>query len=170
VIGIAVGGLLVLGGGIFFVMQRQAEESRQAAERAAHLAAEKMAQEVRDAQKKAADEAKKAAAEVVFLSVVSEPLGAVAEATWPGGVKAAATPFDLQVPKNAKVHFAFSKPEFLPSQQDIVADSPQVVKVTLVAEPKKVVARPPLQQQRPNATRAKAKSSKDGEDTIPVEF
>jgi hypothetical protein len=131
------------------------------------VAADRMAQQVRDAQRQAEDDARKLEAEKVFLSVVSEPLGAVAEATWQGGVKAGATPFDLQVPKNAKVHFVFSKPDYLPSTLDIIADTPQVVKQALVAEPKKVVSRP---AGKPNATPTKAKPGKEGDDTIPVEF
>ena len=101
---------------------------------------------------------------------MSEPLGALVEATWKGGAKAAATPFDLSVPKNMKVHFAFSKREFFPFGTDVIADTPQVVKATLQPEPK-ATARVVKQRDEESPKRAKpASDSKNADDTIPVEF
>ena len=169
--GIAVGAVIIAGGGIFFVMQQQAAESRRAAEEAAHLAAKRMAEEV-EAKRKADEEAvRKAESERVFLSVVSEPLGALVEATWTGGAKAGATPFDLQVPKNVKVHFAFSKKDFLPYAQDIIADSPQVVKAQLNAEPRAVEKRSrPSEGETTVTKKAVPASDKKGDSEIPLEF
>jgi serine/threonine protein kinase len=171
-LGVGVGAVALVGGIIFVLMQQQAEENRRAAERAAHLAAERVAQEARDAARKAEEAARAQENEKVFLSVVSEPLGALAEATWKDGAKAAQTPFEMQVPKNVKVHFAFSKKDFFPYQTDVIADTAQVVKAALQPEPRKEarVARP---RDNPPATAATAKpaDAKDQkDDPIPVEF
>ena len=173
-VGLGVGGLAVVGGLIFFMMQQQGEENRKAAERAAHLAAERVAQDAREAAKKAEETARAQENEKVFLSVVSEPLGALVEATWKDGAKAAATPFDLSVPKNVKVHFAFSKKDFFPYATDVIADTPQVVKATLQAEPKAAapqrVARPRDDESNKKARPAANPDSKNPDETIPVEF
>ena len=171
-VGVSLGGLAVIGGAIFFMLQNQAEENRKAAERAAHLAAERVAQEARDAAKKAEDAAKAQQAEKVFLSVVSEPLGALAEATWKDGAKALATPFELEVPKNTKVHFACSMKGYFPYATDVIADTPQVVKCPLQAEPRK---EPPQRVVRSHDEESPKKAkpasdSKNADDTIPVEF
>jgi hypothetical protein len=171
-IGLGAGGLAIIVGIIFFVGQQQGEENRKAAERAAHLAADRVAADTREAAKKREEEQKAQENEKVFLSVVSEPLGALAEVTWKDGAKAAATPFDLSVPKNMKVHFAFSKAGHFPYATDVIADTPQVVKATLQAEPK---APPPPRVVKPreeeSANKAKpAKEQKSSDDTIPVEF
>ena len=168
------GGLLVIGGVIFFVIQQQGEENRKAAERAAHLAAERVAQDAREAAKKAEEAAKAQENEKVFLSVVSEPLQALVEATWKDGVKSALTPFDMQVPKNVKIHFAFSKRDYFPYATDVIADTPQVVKAALQAEPK-AAQQPRVVKQRddesPKKTKqAAAPDSKNPDETIPVEF
>ena len=171
-LGLGGAGLLLIGGA-FFVLQQQAEENRRAAERAAHMAAERVAQETREASRKAEESARRAENEKVFLSVVSEPLGATVEATWKDGVRAGVTPFDLSVPKNMKVHFAFSKKEYLPYVQEVIADAPQVVKVALAQEPQArvAVARPGVSTRRPDESGKKAKpaTDKDKED-IPLEF
>ena len=101
------------------------------------------------------------------LSVVSEPVGAIVEATWKDGVKAAVTPFDLAVPKNASVHFAFSKKDFVAWATDVVADAPKVVRASLLAEPKPVPPVPAIRAADRSNKKARA-SEKD--DTIPVEF
>jgi hypothetical protein len=165
-VGAGVGAVAVVGGIIFFLMQQQAEENRKAAERAAQLAADRIAQEARKA-----EEARKAQEnDKIYLSVVSDPLGALVEATWKDGAKAAATPFDLSVPKNTKVHFAFSKKEYFGYATDVIADTPQVVKATLQPEPK---APPKVVRSREEESPKKAKpasDNKNADDTIPVEF
>jgi hypothetical protein len=172
--GLGLGGLAVLGAVIFFVIQQQGEENRKAAERAAHLAAERVAQDAREAAKKAEDAARAQENERVFLSVVSEPLQALVEATWKGGVKSGLTPFDLQVPKNVKVHFAFSKREFFPYATDVIADIPQVVKATLQAEPRAAppprVVRQRDEESSKKTRQAAAPDNKNPDETIPVEF
>ena len=156
------------------MMQQQGEENRKAADRAAHLAAERVAQDARDAARKAEEAAKAQENEKVFLSVVSEPLGALVEATWKDGAKAAATPFDLSVTKNVKVHFAFSKRDYFPYATDVIADTPQVVKATLQAEPR--AAQPPRvvksrdEESSKRARAAAVPDSKNPDETIPVEF
>jgi hypothetical protein len=124
------------------------------------------AREARDAQQRAAaEEQKKLQAQPVSLSVVSEPLGATVEVTWTGGAKAAVTPFDLSVPRNAKVHFAFSKKDFVGYATDMVADAPQVVRAQLIEVPKPP---PPVAQKA--ARKAKPAKADDSEDKIPVEI
>jgi len=173
-VGLGVGGLAVVGGLVFFMMQQQGEENRKAAERAAHLAAERVAQDARDAARKAEENARAQENEKIFLSVVSEPLGALVEATWKDGAKAAATPFDLSVTKNVKVHFAFSKRDYFPYATDVIADTPQVVKATLQAEPRAAQS-PRVVKSRDEESLKRAKAaavpdSKNPDETIPVEF
>jgi hypothetical protein len=91
----------------------------------------------------------RAAPETVFLAVVSDPHGAVAEATWNDGKKAGTTPFEVEVPKNAKVRVEFSKAGFSPYVAEFVADAPQLVEGKLAEQP-----RPPP---APQATRASRK-------------
>jgi len=166
-----VGGVAVVGGIIFVLMQQQAEENRRAADRAAHLAAERVAAEARDAQRKAEEAQKAQENEKVFLSIVSEPLGALVEATWKDGAKAGATPFELSVPKNQKVHFAFSKREYFGYATDVIADTPQVVKATLQPEPRAAAPKVPKSREEESGKKAKpASDSKNADDTIPVEF
>jgi serine/threonine protein kinase len=171
--GLGFGGLALVAGIFFVVIQQQNEENRKASDRAAHIAAERVAQDAREAQRKAEEAAKAQENERVFLSVVSEPLQARAEATWKDGVKSGVTPFDLQVPKNVKVHFAFSKRDYFPYATDVIADIPQVVKATLQAEPK---AAPPPRVVKPRdeesskKTRQATAPDKNLDDPIPVEF
>jgi serine/threonine protein kinase len=167
-VGLAVGAIASVGAVGWFVVQ-QGDENRRAAERAARTTAERVGAEDRAAQKQAAvDEQQKQLALPVSLSVVSEPLGATVEATWIGGAKAAATPFDLTVPHNAKVHFAFSKKDYVGYATEVVADAPQVIRAQLIEVPK---APPPrvvrkVEQADKKATPAKA----EAEDTIPIEI
>jgi serine/threonine-protein kinase len=172
--GLGFAGLAAAVGVIFFVVQQQGEENRKAADRAAHIAAERVAQEARDAAKKAEEVAKAQENEKVFLSVVSEPLGALAEVTWKDGARAAATPFDLSVPKNTKVHFAFSKRDYFSYATDVIADTPQVVKATLQAGPRAAqlqrVDKSRDDESGRGARQAAIPDSKNPDDTIPVEF
>src|SRR5207248_9330235 len=88
-------------GGIVALVLQQARENREAAVRAAQLAAQRIAEQAREAAVRAEDEQRRLESEKVQLSVVSEPVGAIVEATWKDGVKAAVTPFDPAVPKYA---------------------------------------------------------------------
>ncbi|MFL5249633.1 MAG: serine/threonine protein kinase [Myxococcales bacterium] len=87
-----------------------------------------------------------AAPETVFLAVVSDPHGAIAEATWSDGKKAGITPFEVEVPKSAKVRVEFSKAGFSPYVADLVADVSQLVEGKL--------PEPPSPPPAPPATRA----------------
>jgi alkanesulfonate monooxygenase SsuD/methylene tetrahydromethanopterin reductase-like flavin-dependent oxidoreductase (luciferase family) len=165
-VGVGAGAIAVVGGIVLFVLQ-QSSENRRAAEQAAHLAAQRFADQARQAQR-AEEEQKRQESERVQLSVVSDPMGAVVEATWNGGVKAAVTPFDLAVPKNASVRFAFTKKEFLSHTIEILADTPKVVRASLLAEPKA----PPVVKAKSERSEKKSKqaSSESDESSIPVEF
>jgi hypothetical protein len=101
--------------------------------------------------------------------VISDPAGAVVEARWSGGVKAAVTPFDLLVPKNANVHLAFSKGDLVPWATEVVADAPKVVRAALLARAR---AAPVRRAAKANASEKKARqaSAEMKDDTIPVEF
>jgi serine/threonine protein kinase len=161
---------LVLVGGIVALVLQQARENREAAVRAAQLAAQRIAEQAREAGLRAQEEQRRLESEKVQLSVVSEPVGAIVEATWKDGVKAAVTPFDLAVPKNAGVHFAFSKKDFVAWATDVVADAPKVVRASLLAEPKPV-APAPVVKGKPDRSEKKARqASSEKDDTIPVEF
>jgi serine/threonine protein kinase len=90
-----------------------------------------------------------AAPQTVFLAVVSDPHGAIAEATWNDGKKAGITPFEVEVPKSARVRVEFSKGGFSPQVAELVADVSQLVEGKLAEQP-----RPPP---APQATRASKK-------------
>jgi serine/threonine protein kinase len=173
---------VVLGGGagaviagIVFLIMQQNEENRRAAERAAHLAAERVAEESRKAAEAAREKEREqgGANAKVFFSVVSDPLGALVEATWKDGAKGGVTPLELEVPKNVKVRFAFSKRDYLPYAEERIADAAQVVKATLQVEPRVVAARPvpeSKKRERRSARAAQPPAEKSADDTIPVEF
>ena len=163
-VGVGAGAIAVIGGIILFVLQ-QSSENRRTAEQAAHLAAQHIADQAKQAALRAEEEQKRQESERVQLSVVSDPMGAVVEATWNGGVKAAVTPFDLAVPRNTSVRFAFAKKEFVSHTIEILADTPKVVRASLVAEPK---AAPPVV--RAKTEKPKRPSSESDDSSIPVEF
>jgi len=161
---------LVVGlGGIAWFMQQQGAENRRAAERAAQLAAQRFADEAREAARRAEEEQRQKESERVQLSVVSDPVGAIVEAIWKDGAKAAVTPFDLSVPKNANVRFAFSKKDFVAQSMEVVADAPKVVKAALAAEAKPPPARV-VKPRGPSEQRPKKTSPEFDEDDIPKEF
>ncbi len=163
-IGLSAVAVAVVGGIVVFVLQQSAE-SRRAAERAAHLAAQQFAEQARQQALWNEEEQRRRAGEKVQLSVVSDPVGAIVEAAWKDGVKAAVTPFDLEVPRNSSVKLSFSKKEYIPSMIQILADTPQVVRASLVAEPKPA-ARAKSKPARAERTKAPEKQESD----IPVEF
>jgi serine/threonine protein kinase len=171
IVGISVGALALVGGVVGFVVWQQGESQKQT-ERLAHLAASKAAEEARKQAEAAASKEKEAGdSGPVFLSVVSDPLGAKVDATWKGGEKTGETPLALEVPKNVKVHFSFARQGYLPYAEDVIADSAQVVKAPLTAEPRVAnsgVARP---SRPPRGSSGKAKAADPTNDsTIPVEF
>ena len=162
-------GALALAGGLAFLVLQQAEESRRETERA-QLAAERVALQAREAARRAEEEQARLAHEQILLSVVSDPEGAAVEAAWNGGVKAAVTPFQLFVPRNASVHFAFSKRDFLSWAIDVIADAPKVVRASL-AQAKAAPARRAAQvKAQVPQSRARQASAEMKDDTIPVDF
>ncbi|OLC77020.1 MAG: hypothetical protein AUH83_05330 [Deltaproteobacteria bacterium 13_1_40CM_4_68_19] len=161
--------VLAAASGVVFFVRQQAGENRRAAERAAQLAAQHIGEQAREAALRAEEEQRRLQNDKIQLSVVSEPVGAIVEVTWKEGVKGGVTPFDLSVPKNASVRFTFSKKDFVSWTTDVIADTPKVVRASLLAEPKPA---PP-----PRAIKVKSEGSgkKPGqaaskEDDIPVEF
>jgi hypothetical protein len=130
-----IGAVVVLGGGgIGYAMHassvKASEEARALAEKK-HK--EKLATEAAavDAAAAADDAAKN---ERVFLSVVSDPSGATVEATWAaGGKKHGTAPFTMDVPKNTKVHFEYTKDNYSPFSTEVIADQPQAVNAVLKA-------------------------------------
>ncbi|TMA26812.1 MAG: hypothetical protein E6J78_12600 [Deltaproteobacteria bacterium] len=168
-VGLGAAALAVVGGVLFLVLQSM-EESRRATE-AMHRAADRVAEEARRAAKEK-ETAQQQENAKVSLSVVSDPLGALCEATWKEGAKVGLTPLEIEVPKNVKVHFAFSKKDYLPYVEERIADAAQLVKVTLQAEPKVVAARPVPESKKRESRRAQQAKSADTakQDDIPVEF
>jgi hypothetical protein len=166
-VGIGAGALVVIGLVVFLVMQ-QMEESRRTAEQTRAAV-----QRMEDSRKAAAEREKQQQQEnqKVTLSISSEPIGALCEATWKDGAKVGLTPMEIEVPKNVKIHLAFSKKEFLPYVEERIADAAQLVKVVLQAEPKVVAARPVPESKK---TKEKADQTPKGEpagkDDIPLEF
>jgi serine/threonine protein kinase len=161
---------LAIAGAVVVVMLRQADENRRAAEHAAQLVAQRVAEQARAAALRAQEEQRRLEAEKVQLSVVSDPVGAIVEATWKDGAKAAATPFDFTVPRNASVRFAFSKKEYVSWTTEVVADAPKVVRASLLAEPKRAPL-PRVIKSKPDGSEKKSKqATSEHDDTIPVEF
>jgi hypothetical protein len=169
-LGAGFGALVLIGGAVFLVMQ-QMEESRRTAE--ATRAAVARMDEARRAAEAAKEREKQQEQEnaKVTLSIASEPLGALCEATWKDGAKVGLTPLEIEVPKNVKVHLAFSKKEFLPYVEERIADAAQLVKVVLQAEPKIVAARPVPESKKSREPKAQEpKGEPASKDDIPVEF
>jgi tRNA A-37 threonylcarbamoyl transferase component Bud32 len=158
---------LVLAGGIAAFVVQQVRETRKESERVAEHERLRREEKEREEARRAEEERRRLEAQKVQLSVISDPVGAIVEATWAGGAKGSVTPFDVAVPKDASVHFSFSMKEFLPWSTDVVADGPKVVRATLLAEPKPAPPRLPAIK-APGSDKKKPQAEKD--DTIPVEF
>ncbi|MBS2023259.1 MAG: hypothetical protein JST92_12665, partial [Deltaproteobacteria bacterium] len=124
IIGIAVGVLVLAGGGITYAVISSNNEAE-----AARLLAEKEKREAQRAKERAEAEAEPP----VYLAVVSDPSGAHVEATWKGGNRSDNTPFQIELPKNTKVHFEFAKDGYSATIIDAIADSAQTVNATLKA-------------------------------------
>ena len=109
-------------------------------------------------------EAAAAAEAPVFLSVVSEPMGADVDATWPEGNKSGNTPLSFQVPKNSKVRLEFKRDGYAPYVIDAVADQPQTVNATLkalaAARPAPAPAAEPAPEKQPQAAADAVKKPK----------
>jgi serine/threonine protein kinase len=154
--------VLAVGGSLVYDSSRRAAAATQ---KAADLAAQK-AKEQADVEVRLAKEKAQESAATIFLSVISDPLGAEVQATWKNGARSGTTPFSLEVAKNSKIHLEFRKSSFLPYTTEIVADAPQVVSGKLTPEPKVVAASPV-----PISRRKRAQAPKPDEDgTIHVDF
>ena len=168
IVGIGIGALVLVGGVVGVVLWQQGESQKQQ-ERLTRIAQQRAAEKAQKAAEAVARDKESGDSAPVFLSVVSDPLGAKVDATWKGGQKMGETPLELEVPRNVKVHFAFSRPGFLPYAEDVIADSAQVVKARLTPEPRVAtsnVARPSSRSR--SATKKSADPTNDS--TIPVEF
>ena len=75
--------------------------------------------------------------ETVFLAVVSDPHGAIAEATWTDGRKTGIAPFEVEVPRSTRVRVEFAKPGYVPNPYvvDFVAETSQLVEGRLAPAP-----------------------------------
>ena len=165
-LGVAAAVLLLFGGVGFLVFQSQ----RVAAEQVARLAQEQReAARRKEAAALAAQEREAAESQPVFLSVVTIPIGAKVEATWKSGSKSGETPMELEVTRNSKVHFAFSKPGFQAYAMDVIADSAQVVEAALPEE-QRVVAASPVARPPRSPKKQKQAASLTNDSTIPVDF
>ena len=156
--GIAVAVLILIGGVVGFAMHQQGKradaELAAAAERAASKAREeanRLAKEEQDKKEAAEKERAAAARAPTKLMVISDPLGANAQADWKAGdgndnSKIGTTPFEFMVPMNSKVKFVFKKPGFLDYPTEIIANEPQSVTAKLVADPRAAapVRKPPV--------------------------
>ena len=169
--GIAVAVLILIGGVVGFAMHQQGKradaELAAAAERAASKAREDAARVAKEEQEKreATEKERAAAARApTKLLVVSDPLGATAQADWKAGdgndnSKIGTTPFEFMVPKDSKVKFVFKKQGFLDYPTEIIANEPQGVTAKLLADPRTVAA-PGQKKRKPN----KGEQGKPGED------
>ena len=138
----AIGALILVGGGVGYGIKLGNDKAEQAVTKATAIAAREAAKEAaKETAERAArppdDEAAK-----VFLSVVSDPLDAEVQATWRGGEKTGTAPLSVEVPRNAKVHFDFKKPGYLPFVTEVIADQDQNVTAKLEAEPAAASASP----------------------------
>jgi hypothetical protein len=134
-------------------------------DRAAQLATQKNERDAKSlATKKAANAAAEAAdkrkeevdAQPVLLSVISEPPEADVTATWKdGGEKKGPAPLSFEVPKNARVHFEFSKNGYTGYAMDVIADQSQNVHAALKAASVASEERPKKKKKKANDTPAK---------------
>src|SRR4051812_32090148 len=108
--------------------------------------------------------------ETVFLAVVSDPNGAIAEATWSDGRKTGLTPFEVEVPRSTRVRFEFAKPGYVPNPYvvDLVADTSQLVEGKLAPEPppRPAQAAAPRSKKRPEPPPAESKPAPEPEATF----
>jgi hypothetical protein len=151
--------LLALGGVAYYAVKSSSDRAAQLATQknerdAKTLAAKKIA----NAAAAAADKERKEEidAQPVSLSVVSEPPQADVTATWKdGGEKKGPAPLSFEVPKNAKVHFEFSKNGYTGYAMDVIADQSQNVHAALKAASVASEERPKKKKKKVNDTPAK---------------
>jgi hypothetical protein len=117
-----------------------------------------------------------AALETVFLAVVSDPHGAIAEATWNQGKKTGITPFEVEVPKSTRVRFEFTKPGYAPVPYvvELVAETSQLVEGKLLVEqrpgpppPAPRLRKPP---EPPKPAESKPPDADEGDDAMEIVF
>jgi serine/threonine protein kinase len=148
--------LLLMLGGLALWQVRAAEQRAQEAERARLAAAEKARQKALEAQREAELP--------VFLSVVSDPMGAETSATWKDGAQSGTTPLSLEVPRGGRVHLEFKKDGFAPASLEVVADQPKTVSAPLRAlPPPEKVAEAKAPGPAPRRPRGPAKGDKKQE-------
>ena len=164
VVGIGAAALVVVGGGVGFVLYQQAEARR---EEKAQLVLREAEKARKVAEQLERERAERAAAKVV-LAVASEPMGSSFEATWEGGATTGITPFNFEVPKGTKVHLAFSKKDHLAFETDVVADTARVVRAALLPE-RPVAAAGTVPEVKPKA-KPRPKPAETNDSTIPLEF
>jgi len=159
VVGLVAVLLLALGGVAYYAVKSSSDRAAQLATQknerdAKTLAAKKIA----NAAAAAADKERKEEidAQPVSLSVVSEPPQADVTATWKeGGEKKGPAPLSFEVPKNAKVHFEFSKNGYTGYAMDVIADQSQNVHAALKAASVASEERPKKKKKKVNDTPAK---------------
>ena len=129
-IGVGVAAVLVIGGGAFFLVRKAQGDAEAVAQQAAAAAKAARAAAEKARQQQEEEDAP------VDLTVFSEPTDADVIATWKdGGEKRGTAPLTVEVPHNAKVHFAFSKAGYLGLEMDVIADQAQNVKGQLKQSP-----------------------------------
>ncbi len=152
---------------VSFFMVRNANQrvdvtARDAATRAAHLAASQAATATAQQATQAEEDSTP-----IFLSVVSEPLEADVVATWKdGGEHKGRAPLSFEVPHNTKVHFEFTKAGFTGYSMDVISDQAQTVHAVL--KPVPVATETPTEKKQRHGKKngeekkADAPPSKDG--------
>jgi hypothetical protein len=115
--------------------------------------------------------------ETVFLAVVSDPHGAIAEATWNQGKKTGITPFEVELPRSTKVRFEFTKPGYAPTPYvvDLVAETSQLVEGKLVVEQKPRPPPAPAPRLRkppepPKPAESKSPDADEGDEAMEIVF
>lgn len=158
-VGLAAVAVGIIAAGAFYMIRT--------AQKDVDLAAEKAAEKAAKAAKVAAAKAEEEQTPV-FLSVISDPLEADVVATWKDGEKRGPAPLAFEVPRNVKVHFAFSKTGYIGTEKDIIADQAQQVKAQL--KPTPVAVETPAEKKpqhvkggkKPEEKKPDAPPSKDG--------
>ncbi|MBS2023415.1 MAG: protein kinase [Deltaproteobacteria bacterium] len=166
-----VGGVILLAVIVGVVMMLQAQErQRHESERLAHEAAERATKLAREqAEEERKKELAEEAAKPVVIKAVSEQIDTKVEVKWTDNgaekVQTGDTPWQVELPRNARVRFTFKKAGFQDNVQDIIADTSQTVTAKLVAE----VKAPPKDDKKKEIK--KKRELKPGEDEpIDVDF
>ena len=157
----AVLGALFVLGTVGYVVKMSNDNARELSARA-----DKALAETNKAAATRREEAAQAAADqLIFLSVVSEPLEAQVEATWKnGGHLSGTTPLDIQVPQGSKVHFDFRKSGFIAYSTEVIADRAQSVTARLKVDS----ATAPVAQASSDQPRRKREKKEAKKDAAPA--